>query len=305
MNKRKFLKINTPKELALQLKLSANFIIDVADNINRHYRVFTETDKKGKERKFFNGSDDLKLIHKKINKLLDRIEYPNSIQGGIIGKSIFTNALMHAGKKYVANFDIKNFFPSINHRVVYNAFLNQKCTPNVAGILTKLTTAEDCLPQGFATSPKISGLVLFDIDKRLTNLLSRYSLKHSFWIDDLTISGNYPVNKFEKLIYKIFKQSSFELNRVKTHITDYHQKQTCTGLTINCRPNADKNIRDELRKELYLCRKFGMNSFLNKNKPNIDKEKYLMSLRGKISFLISLSPKYLAYKEQFNQINYV
>ena len=201
MKKRQFLNINTTNELALQLKMPIDFLVKIAEQIDGNYITFKKEDKKGKERKLFNGSKSLKTIHKRINKLLDCIEYPSSIQGGIVGRSILTNALPHVGKKYVANFDIANFFPSTDYHVVYNAFQFQKCSPDVSRLLTKLTTADAHLPQGFATSPKISGLILFEIEMRLMNLLSRYGLKYSFWIDDLTVSGNYPIKKFENIYF--------------------------------------------------------------------------------------------------------
>jgi len=301
VKKRQFLNINTINELALQLKLSADFLIKLGDQIDNNYKIFKKNDKKGKERTFFNGSRNLKIAHNKINKLFDCVEYPESIQGGIVGKSIFTNASIHSGKKYVANFDISNFFPSIDYHVVYIGFRFQKCSPDVSRLLTRLTTAKANLPQGFATSPKISGLILFEVDRRLTNLLKRYGLKHSFWIDDLTISGNYPIKKFENIINKIFKQSGFKLND-KTKFTNSKQKQTCTGLTINYQPNADKSIREKVRKELYLCKKFGVDNFLNEHNIIIDKDKYLKTLAGKISFLYSVNSKYLNYKKDFQKI---
>lgn len=303
MKKRQLLNINTINELALQLKLPADFLVKLADQIDSNYRTFKEEDKKGKEREFFDGSKNLKITHKRINKLLDCIEYPNSIQGGIVGRSILTNASIHSGKKYVGNFDIANFFPSIDYHVVYKAFRFLKCSPNVSRLLTRLTTADAHSPQGFGTSPKISGLVLSEIDARLTSLLKRYGLKHSFWIDDLTISGNYPIKNFENIIYKIFRQSGFKLNENKTKITDSKQKQTCTGLIINYQPNADKSIREKVRKELYLCKKFGVDNFLTEHSINIDKEKYLRSLGGKISFLYSINPRYLIYKQAFQEIS--
>lgn len=306
MKKRQFLNINTTDELALQLKLPIDFLIKLSEQIDDSYytfnKKFIKKDGTEKIRKFFEGNKNLKTAHKKINKLFDCIEYPDSIQGGIVGKSIFTNASIHSGKKYVANFDIANFFPSVNYHVVYKTYQFLKCSPNVSRLLTRITTADAHLPQGFATSPKISGLILFEVDMRLTNLLKPYGLKHSFWIDDLTISGNYSIKKFENIVYKIFQQSGFKLNKSKTEFTDNKQRQTCTGLIINYQPNASKSMREKVRKELYLCKKFGVDNFLNEYNINIDKKKYLKSLAGKINFLHSINPRYLSYKKTFQEI---
>ncbi|RJQ34605.1 RNA-directed DNA polymerase [Candidatus Parcubacteria bacterium] len=306
MKKRQLLNINTLNELALQLEIPYDFLIKMADRMDNNYYTFDKKlikkNGKIKIRKFFEGNNNLKIIHRKINQLLDHINYPDSIQGGIVGKSIVTNASIHASRKYVANFDISNFFPSIDYRVVYRVYRFLKCSPDVARILTKFTTADAHLPQGFGTSPKVSGLVLFEVDMRLNKLLSRYGLKHSFWIDDLTISGDHSIKKFKNIICKIFQQSGFKLNHDKTEFTNSKQKQVCTGLTINYQPNADKAIRDKVRKELFLCKKFGVENFLNEHGYSIDKDKYLRSMAGKISFLYSINPKYLTYKKTFQEI---
>ena len=304
MKKRASLKINTTKELGLQLGLPEDFLIRTSDHIEQCYKKFTGTDKKGKERPFYKANNDLKKIHRKINKLLDTLEYPVNIQGGIADRSIHTNASIHSGKKYVANFDIKNFFPSVKFKTVYRAFRMQGCTPDVSRILTRLTTADTALPQGFATSPKVSGLVLLNANRRLSILFKKYGLAHTFWIDDLTISGYRLIQKFQKLLDKIFIQEGFILHDdpKKTKFTSSEERQTCTGLVINQEPNAEKSVREKVRKELYLCTKFGVENYLKDHELPVDKEKYLMSLRGKISFLTAANKKNMIFKEHFAKL---
>lgn len=305
MKKRKLLNINTIDELALQLKLPVDFLVIVSEHMNSNYYVFNKKlikkDGSEKIRTFYKANNDLKKVHQRINKLFDCLNYPEAIQGGIVGRSLLTNSLMHSGNRYVANFDISNFFPSIDYHVVYKSFISQGCCPDVARLLTRLTTADAHLPQGFATSPKISGLVLYEINIRLTRLLTNFDLKHSFWVDDLTISGNYKIGKLEKLINRIFLQSGFKLNN-KTKIRNCKQRQTCTGLIINYQPNVNRDIRDKIRKELYLCKRFGVENYLYYNNIEMTKEAYLSSLSGKISFLCSINKKHSFFLEQFESI---
>ncbi len=288
---RNFLNINTIKELSLQLGLPADFLTKIAEDIDNHYSTFSTKDKKGQERKIYNPNLQLKLVHKKINNLLNKINFPNGVQGGIIKRSTFTNASLHTGKKQVANYDIKKFFPSIDFHVVYKAFINQKCCPEVARLLTRLTTVESVLPTGFGTSPKISGLVLLNIDYRLNKLLNPLGLTHSFWIDDLTISGNYPIKKLESLIDKIFRQEGFKLHEEseKRKISKKSERQICTGLVVNYQPNQLKSIRGKLKNELYLCKKYGVRNFLKNQNINIDAKTYLIKLGGRVSFLTSIA----------------
>jgi len=306
MKLRKYFKINTPKELSKQLGVSLDRISRVVLNLSDNF-VFREKikDKKGKERDFYEAKGDLKIIHNKIDKnLLNRIYYPETMQGGIKGRSIKSNAKFHTGKRYVANFDIAKFFPSVSNRVVYRTFINKKCAPDVASQLTKLTTVNGQLPQGFKTSPKISGLVLRNIDERLSILLKPLNLIHTFWIDDLTISGNYPIAKLKRIVEKIFRQGGFKLNANKTYIANRKQQQICTGLTVNCGINPSKEFRKKLRRELYICKKFGVKNYLEKNNIVMDMKSYIWSLKGRVNFLISINHDYKKYKEIVEKLKY-
>lgn len=86
MKKRQLLNINTIKELELSLELQGNFLINTQNNIFYCYKKFSKIDKKGKKRIFYVANNDLKKVHKKINKLLDTLDYPINIQGGITGR---------------------------------------------------------------------------------------------------------------------------------------------------------------------------------------------------------------------------
>ena len=71
---------------------------------------------------------------------------------------------------------------------------------------------------------------------------------------------------------------------------------------INQEPNAEKSIREKVRKELYLCKKYGVDNFLKENNIPFDKTKYLRKLAGTISFICSVNKKYHIYREQFQLI---
>src|SRR5688572_16756152 len=62
----------------------------------------------------------LKLLQTRIKEnILDLIQFPGYIQGGLKGCSNITNASNHLGNKYKFTTDIKGFFPSIKFRQVY------------------------------------------------------------------------------------------------------------------------------------------------------------------------------------------
>lgn len=305
IKQRRFLNINTLDELSKQLGLPLEFMEKIADNIERHYFQFSSKDKKGKERTFYQRNQELKIIQKRINQLLDKIKFPKSIQGGIKGRSILSNAIIHVNKGFVANYDVKNFFPSISHDVVYKTFIRQKCSPEVARMLTRLTTADYMLPQGFATSPKITGLVVMSIDKKLQKLLEKSGFSHTFWIDDLTISGSKEITKnLETKIEDIFTGEGFILHNgnEKRQKSSSRQKQKCTGIVVNKKLNVDKSFRERIKNELHICAKYGVGKFLEEQSIDIPKGRYLGNLFGRINFLCSVNPRYETYKETYKEI---
>lgn len=291
---RQFLRINTPNELSLQLGVGLGLLEKTITQIGEHYIYDPEClDKKGKKREVYKPDRLLKMIQRRISKLLDRIYYPISIQGAIKGRSTKSNALLHVGKKYVATFDIKDFFPSIDYHVVYRTFREQYCAPNVARMLTRLTTADAHLAQGFVNSPKISGLVLLEIDRRLTTLFKAYQLNHSFWIDDLVVSGDYPIKRLTSLIKKVFQQAGFTIHdegKKKFTIKHRRQQQKATGMVINYQPSMPKEWRLKLRNDLYFCAKYGTAPHLRKIGLEMKPESYLALLRGRVAFSQSIRP---------------
>lgn len=284
------LNINTVKELALQLGCPEGHILDIGEHLSDHYVVRPRLI--GKKMRDLHMADiSLSLVLSKIDKkLLNKIDFPLSIQGGIKKRSIVSNANIHKNKRFVASYDIQNFFPSVSHKCVYKSFIALKCAPDVARILTRLVTAEGALPQGFATSPKISGIILLDVNLRIEKLLNKYEISHSFWIDDLTLSSNQKIEGLEKIIRKIFIQSGFVLHdQSKTKYASSSEQQICTKLVINKSPNITSDKRKKLEAELYCCKKFGIKQFLYEHNITIDEESYLKSLKGRVSFACSLN----------------
>ncbi|MHB8131927.1 MAG: reverse transcriptase domain-containing protein, partial [Mobilitalea sp.] len=161
--KREVLNIKSLKHLALQLHVAEKDIVNVADAIGDHFHCQPKEIKKNdgtiKARKIYHPSPKLKTILKAIDvHLLGKIELPQEMHGGRKSHSNVTNAKEHVGKKYVSNYDIKNFFPTIRPDMVYRLFVGLKCSPDVARCLTRLCTADKHVPQGYNTSPRIANL---------------------------------------------------------------------------------------------------------------------------------------------------
>jgi RNA-directed DNA polymerase len=233
--------------------------------------------------------------------LLDRLKYPPHFHGGIKRHSVATNALPHTRKLLVAKFDIKSFYPNTSYKSVYKAFIHQGCAPQVARILTQLTTADGHLPQGFLTSPKVSCLVLWNINRRLTSLFKKHNLDHTIWIDDLTVSGSYPIQKLEPTIIKIFQSEGFEIKAsTESTYTYRHERQNVTGVGVNSEVVAPKNKIARLSAIKHAIDKYGTSGFLKRIGDKNAVSQLKQNIQGDISLLIAINRrKYREYYDWF------
>lgn len=107
--------------------------------------------------------------------------------------SISTNGARHVGRKWVLNFDLKDFFPSINFGRVRGFFMKNKhflLEEKVATIVAQLACHNGSLSQGAPTSPVISNLVANHLDIRLSKIATKNRCTYTRYADDITFSTN-------------------------------------------------------------------------------------------------------------------
>ena len=211
----------------------------IVDNIEQFYdRIrIIKTDKEGNKRKnkpqyvTVNGGEywariinppkqELKDIQKRINAyLVMNITLPNYAFGGVKGKDNIRNARFHKGQKYVFQTDLKDFFPRITNKMVYDTFVENGFSHDVASLLTKLTTFQGHLPQGAPTSTYIANLVFVPTGKALQTIADREGLRFTTFVDDVTLSSQ---NDFKSVIPEIMavihpdEDSQFIISQGKT-----------------------------------------------------------------------------------------
>lgn len=229
------------------------------------------------------------------------------------GCSALSNAVCHRGKRHIAKYDIKDFFPNIHYIRVNKIFLKLGFSSGEARLLTKLTTVDKCVPHGFITSPKLALITLINADKRLKGLFQKAGLIYTFYSDDITVSGNCDIKKFEKLIIRIFNQEGFKINEKKIVYRSYLERQEVTGLIVNQVLNLPVEKRQELEAILYNCLKLGAQTQLDKywqvfgvsKKGGKTLGKFRERVWGRINYLRTVNPK-LANKFMgtFNRIDW-
>ncbi|MFA4873620.1 MAG: reverse transcriptase family protein [Patescibacteria group bacterium] len=299
--KLKDIKINSLRELSLRLGIELKVLQDVAEYINIHYEKFSK--KMGeKVRMLYEADHSLEEIHRQIEKrILNRFDYPLSLQGGIKGRSRLTNAMPHVKKLNVGHFDIKSFFPSVRPSHVYCTFHKLGGAPDVAHLLTRLVTADNHLPQGFKTSTKVAALVLLDADRRLSHFLKKYGVVHNIWVDNLTVSGSYPIKKLVSGIRRILRQEGFESHKEKFVYS--HERQAVLGVVVNVKPNVPKDMRKEVDGIVYKCEKFGVRSYLKVTKQNMRIKQFLRHVNGKLSSMLAVDKeKYRPLYERWQKV---
>lgn len=233
------------------LKTSETDLRKLAENPDSYYHVFEKKkikpDGSIKIREIVEAKGQLKKIHKLIlNNILSQIEFPSPpFVGGLKKKDNILNAYFHKGKPYKFCTDLKNFFPHINNKMVYRAFVNRGFSPDVARILTKLTTYKGGLIQGGANSTHIAYLALWDTVQELIPICDENQIVFTVYVDDMTFSSQKDFKDVSILLRDTIINNGFCINHQKTFYTK--GKANITGVKVG---QNTLNVKDDFREKL-------------------------------------------------------
>lgn len=262
--------------LGVELKQLTNAIYGLP--YPTRYKSFTIPKATGGDRTIHVPHNHLKFVQRALaTKLLDclvEIDVRNDVKRPVSHafqpkRSIFSNAWQHRGKRFVVNFDLEGFFPSLHFGRVYNFFLKGRdfqLNPTVANLIANLatyreTTGGTFLPQGSPCSPVISNFLARPLDLRLRKLAHSHGCRYSRYADDLTFSTNreefpseiaaYQANRgrwiagaeFEHVVLR----SGFRINHAKTRMAIQGTRQIVTGLVVNKQVSVNRDKYKWLR----------------------------------------------------------
>lgn len=223
--------IHSLNHLAHTLKIAKDELLSLVnnDNISKYYQEYEilkfhsdgqpKIDKNGRQKRRIINPSTLKLkeIQKRINKsILNKMSVPKYIFGGAKGKDNVLNAKQHQGKKFKFITDLTNFFPSITNKMVYDMFIAYHFSPDVASLLTKLTTYKGHVPQGAPTSTCIANLVFTKTGNELAQLAKEYNITFTSFVDDLTFSSCCDFHFLVPTIIDIITRNGFIISHQKT-----------------------------------------------------------------------------------------
>jgi len=217
------------------------------------YREFFIPKRGGGQRRIFAPDNGLKQLQRTIlRRLLGRLKAHPAAMGFERGRSIVTNALAHQRQAVVLRLDVKDFFTSTQAKRVRRYFRLIGWNRPAADLLTQLCTYQDALPQGAPTSPRLSNLVNYRLDARLSAMAARLGAVYTRYADDITVSfaedDSEKVHFLRDFVRRVFKEAGYTLHRRrKASVRRRHHRQMVCGLVVNDRVNLPRETRRWLR----------------------------------------------------------
>ncbi|MCK5127881.1 MAG: RNA-directed DNA polymerase [candidate division Zixibacteria bacterium] len=279
------LNIKDVSHLCLLLGVSKDNLLSICSGIEKHpngyYRRHVMV-RNGKQRSIATPYGSFRRIIDRLNSFLQRLKFPDNMHGGLKGRTTYSYAKPHKGKKAILKSDIKDFFPNVRPTQVYREFIRLGCAPDVARVITKLTMLDGCLPQGSPTSTVIGNIVTMNLAKRLKGLADSIKASSGTYVDDVVLSGPTYIAKKEKLVLKIIEQEGFSPNITKTNTQFDNQEQVIAGIRVNNGFDAPSIKIASIRAEIEALE--------NSVKSNLNNyHAAIKSIRGKIRYIERLN----------------
>jgi RNA-directed DNA polymerase len=188
-------------------------------------------------------------------------------------RSILTNATPHVGQDVVINIDLKDFFPSIDYRRVKGLLVRLGYSEAIATVLALLCTEPEAdtlqldgktyhvgsgerrLPQGAPTSPALTNLLAYRLDRRLQGVAARFGYVYTRYADDLTFSAKGGAaglaNQVIWAVEQIVQSEGFVVHPKKIEVMRRGQQQRVTGIVVNQQPGIDRGTLRRFRALLH------------------------------------------------------
>ena len=246
-----------------------------------HYRRWLVPKRDGSPRLISAPKPELKAIQRWIaREITEHLPVHGAAHGFVIGRSIATNAIVHATARVVVKLDIKGFYPTVTTRRVKGLLRRAGLGEQVATLLALLVTESPreevvthgrtyyvatgprSLPQGAPTSPSITNALCLRMDCRLSGLARKLGCRYTRYADDLTFSwhgearprvteSGDPASEPERpaigtllrAVRMIVGSEGFEIHTKKTRVMRKGARQKVTGLVVNTAPAGVPSVR--------------------------------------------------------------
>ncbi|MFT3691892.1 MAG: reverse transcriptase family protein [Kofleriaceae bacterium] len=226
-----------------------------------HYKRWTVPKRDGSPRLISAPKPDLKAVQRWIAKeVTEHLPVHGAAHGFLVGRSIATNAQVHAGAKVLVKMDIKDFYPTVTWRRVKGLLRRAGLSEQIATLMALLCTESPrqevvthgktyyvatgprSLPQGAPTSPSITNALCLRMDARLTGLAAKLGARYTRYADDLAFSwhGEAPaeIGALMKATMAIVRAEGFSIHPKKTRVMRSGARQQLTGMVVNTAPEG-------------------------------------------------------------------
>ena len=318
------------------------------------YRLFKYTDETFKTEKCYHQlslskrdggvrvlqvpNEKLKRLQRNLLQYFQHAEISPCAAAYIKGRTIKEQAIKHTNSRLIVKLDIENFFGSITFQKVFysvdealknsplvgpyyrmnsqQSLILKNYNSEVSWFITKACTLNGVLPQGAPTSPMLSNMVFFPLDKVIYSYCTEHKIHYTRYSDDMIFSGDFRPSGLISFIRKLLIRNGYILNEKKIVVAGKGKQQKITGVVVNDRPQTDRKYRREIRRDIYYICKYGLEEHLRRNGILIQENqiavqmvKELQKLIGRVSFVLQIDPdnkEFQQYKEiSINLLNKV
>lgn len=220
-------------------------IVQLANEREKHYRRWSVPKLDGSRREITAPDPMLKAAQQWIARnVWAGFPVHPSAHGFVSGRSIVTNASVHAGAAVIVKLDLRGFFPSVSRAHVADLLRTTSIEPNDAATLAALAVdpRTDALPQGAPTSPSITNALCLRLDARCAAAAEAAGARYTRYADDLTFSwpdaADPEIPELLAIVTEAARAEGFEVHPRKTKIMRSGSRQAITGLVVNAAPGA-------------------------------------------------------------------
>ncbi|PGE10202.1 RNA-dependent DNA polymerase [Bacillus toyonensis] len=259
---------------------------------------------------------EIRVQHEKIADFINKQFIPSLFSKAYIKKtSIYHNVLPHMYNDIFILLDIKDFFNSINHKILIDLMyyeLNKKKKNTInklecAKIISRCSITKKGLPLGFITSPTLSNIYMKQFDNILYGKLKKLELTnviYTRYADDLVISfkrdvlssSNICVEKIINQVKSLLLRYKLQLNTSKTKVINFeetnHVKITGVNIIRDSSTNRKLSIGRKIKNDLFHK---AIKCYENENTNKYD----ILRVKGLESFILSIEKK--GYEETYSK----
>lgn len=178
-----------------------------------------------------------------------------------------SNAFAHVEQRFILNIDLSDFFGTVTEARIVGLLTAIGLPPDVAKLIALICTYKGVLPQGSPSSPVVSNMICFRLDRALIQFAKLHRCIVTRYADDITFSsyrlpaalftsplsgqGKLSVSALSTDLISLIETNGFKINERKILYSDKHSRRVVTGIKINKALNVDRRFIRNIRATLF------------------------------------------------------